>query len=182
MHTGPSVDDGRRFEFAGHQRRQIDVGLERRARLAQRIGGAVELAGAIVAAADQGAHRAVGLEDDDGSLLGMILLAELAQAVFQRFFGLPLDARIKRRADRQHAVVAEFAGLRQFLHFLERPVEIPVGGGDAVAVHGRRGVLRAPKTWPSVMKPASTRFCRTSLARGARCRQIDVRRDILSAP
>ena len=49
---------------------QIDEGLEGRARLAQRLGRAVELAQPIVAPADHDAHRAVGLESHQGRLLG----------------------------------------------------------------------------------------------------------------
>ena len=45
-----------------NERRRIDVRLERRTRLAQRIGGAVELAFAVIAAADDCAHSAVIVE------------------------------------------------------------------------------------------------------------------------
>ena len=50
------------------QRGGIDVGLERRAGLAHRVGGAVELAGAVVAPADHGAHRAVDVHEHRGGL------------------------------------------------------------------------------------------------------------------
>ena len=47
------------------ERREIDEGLEGGAGLAQRLGRAVELALGIVAAADHGAHRAVGRHGDE---------------------------------------------------------------------------------------------------------------------
>ena len=69
----PVGDDGRRLETAGHQRGEIDIGLEGGAGLARGVGRAVELACAIIPSADDGAHGAVRLHDDRGALLGMKL-------------------------------------------------------------------------------------------------------------
>ena len=66
-----STDHRCRLE-AGNERRQIDEGLERRARLAQRIGGAVELARLIVLAADDRPDRAVRRHGDRRRLGGAI--------------------------------------------------------------------------------------------------------------
>ena len=54
-----AVDDGIARLPAVQQRGGVDVGLERRAGLAHRVHRAVELAGAVVAAADHRAHAAV---------------------------------------------------------------------------------------------------------------------------
>ena len=77
------------------KRGRVDIGLERRARLPQRIGRAIELAGAIVAAADHGAHAAVGSGHHHRSLVDVILVAELAQVVFHRFIGRLLQIRYR---------------------------------------------------------------------------------------
>src|SRR4029079_11061279 len=68
--TAAAHDGGRRV-FSRLERGEIDVRLERGARLAVGMGGAVELALAIVLAADQRAHGAVMFHDDPRSLFEM---------------------------------------------------------------------------------------------------------------
>ncbi len=60
-----------------HQRGGIDIGLEGGAGLSQRVRGAIELALAIVAPADHGAHRTVNVHQNGGTLLRAILAAIL---------------------------------------------------------------------------------------------------------
>ena len=59
------------------ERGEIDVRLERGAGLAVGVGGAVELALAVVLAADQRAHGAVMFHDDHRALLEMAGVARL---------------------------------------------------------------------------------------------------------
>ena len=66
------------------KRGRVDVGLERRAGLAQRVGRAVELARAVVAPADHRAHRAVEIRDHDGGLAGAVFVAVLPQRILPR--------------------------------------------------------------------------------------------------
>ena len=136
------VDHGRlRREFSAHQRGQIDIGLERRARLALRVDGAVELAGAVVAPADQRAH---GAESVRGStvarLLGVDRPARSRAALSSMVvFGLFLQGGIERRAHGEHAVRSELAGVGQRLDLVEGPVEIPVGRRVSASRIDRRG-------------------------------------------
>jgi hypothetical protein len=58
------VDRRRSVKLAGHQRGEIDDHLERGAGLAQRVGGAIELARAIIPAADDRADEPIGFRDD----------------------------------------------------------------------------------------------------------------------
>ena len=127
-------------EFGGEavlHRGGVDIGLEGGAGLAQRARGAVELAGAVVAAADDGAHRAVGLDDDDGALGDAIFLAVLAQMELQRFLGGALDVHVDGGA-RHHRVDALLGG--DALGLLERPVEEIIGALEIAAVDGGGGV------------------------------------------
>ncbi len=64
----------------------------------------------------------------------------------------------------------------QLAHLVEGIVEIVVRRVLVAAVDGDGGLRRAPNTWPSVMKPASTRLSSTTLARARAARQVDVRR------
>ncbi len=85
-------DDGRRLELAGHQRGQIDEGLERGAGLAQRVGRAVELARAIIAPAHHRPHAARRVEDHHRALLGVIARPVLAQQlILDRLLGVLLE-------------------------------------------------------------------------------------------
>ena len=123
----------------GGERRRIDEGLERGARLAQAAGGAVELALAVIPPADDGAHGAVHVHDDDRALAGLILAAVLAQHVFQRLLRVALERGVEGRLHDQHPLVAELLLRGETLHLLEGPVEIEVGRRLARAVdRGRR--------------------------------------------
>jgi hypothetical protein len=79
---------------AGFQPGQVDEGLEGRAGLAQRLGHPVELAFAVVAPADHGAHGAVGREAHHRRLPGLPLVARLAQHRPQLLVGDPLQAGV----------------------------------------------------------------------------------------
>ena len=63
-----SIDDRGGRRPAAKQCRHVDEGLERRTRLAERVGGAVEFAFLVIAAADHRLHGAVGLHGDDRRL------------------------------------------------------------------------------------------------------------------
>ena len=122
-----AVDHDRGRLEAVQQRRGVDIRLERRAGLAIGVGGAVELAGAIVAAADHGADAAVEIGDHGRGLGGVIVAAELAQLVFDRFFGGVLHVHVDRGADHEHALGVGFReGVDQLAHLVEGPVEIIV--------------------------------------------------------
>ena len=99
------VDHDRgRLEAAALQRGRVDVGLERGAGLAQRVGRAVELAFAVVAAADHGAHRAVVLHQHRGGLPGLVFAAVLAQRILDRALRLPLQVEVDREPRHEHAL------------------------------------------------------------------------------
>ena len=109
----------------------VDIGLERRAGLAQRPGGAVELALAVVAAADHGAHRAAGLDHHDGAFGDAIFLAVLAQIDIPAIPRPPAGCSCRWWCG-DHRAHAGAGG--QLLDLLEGPVEEIVG-----ALAGRRG-------------------------------------------
>jgi hypothetical protein len=78
--------------------------LERGARLAQRLGGAVKLAVIVVAPAHHGAHGAVRRDGDDGALLHVFLRAVEGEMLGQRAFGHFLEAQIEGGGDDEIAV------------------------------------------------------------------------------
>ena len=136
------VDDDRIRLAAGVEHRgEIDVGLERGAGLAHRVDGAVELADAVIAAADDGAHRAgLGFDHGGGGLADVILLAVLADRLLDRLLRLGLKAGVERGAHGQHAVVAELAGVGELLDLGEGPIEIPIRARLLLAVDRGRGI------------------------------------------
>ena len=143
MQTGPSTIDRCRLE-AVEQRGGVDIRLERRAGLAHGVGRAVELAGAVVAAADHGAHAAVEIGDDGRGLRRVIVAAELAQLVFDRFFRRVLHVHVDRGADDEDALGVGFRKrIDQLAHLVERPVEIVVRRVLVAAVD--RGGRIAPR-------------------------------------
>ncbi len=79
---------------AAFERREVDERLERGAGLAPRRDRAVELALAVVLAADQRAHRAVRAHHHHGALLDRELLALLGELLGERFFGRGLQRAI----------------------------------------------------------------------------------------
>ncbi len=108
MQTGPSTTIECRLE-AVHQRGGVDVGLERGAGLAHRVDGAVELAGAVIAAADHGAHAAVEIGEHGCGLRRVIVAAELAQQVLDRRLRGALHVRCRSRcAPRTRARCMDF--------------------------------------------------------------------------
>jgi len=125
------VDDRRIRRHALLHRQRIGIDLERRARLAQRPRGAVELAFAIVAPADHRAHSPAVLDQHEGCLLDVVALAIFAQVGRHRLFGRLLQADVDRRAHHQR-MVAVFGG--DLLHLLEGPVEEVIGRLHLVAV------------------------------------------------
>src|SRR5262249_26538974 len=96
--TDGRVDHDRSWLETMHERGGIDVGLERGTGLAQRVRGAIELALAVVAPADHGAHRTVSVHQHGGALTRAILAAILPQRVFDRLFGVFLQVDVKREA------------------------------------------------------------------------------------
>ena len=122
-----AVDHDRGRLEAVHQRGRVDIGLERRAGLPVGVDGAVELAGAVVAAADHRADAAVEIADHGRGLGRVIVAAELAQLVFDGVFGGALHVHVDRGADHEDAFGVGFRKrIDQLAHFVERPVEIVV--------------------------------------------------------
>jgi hypothetical protein len=68
------------------------------------LGGAVELACGVVAAADHRAHRAVEVGDHHRRLARVVVAAVLAQQVFHRGVGHALQAGIERCAHKKDAL------------------------------------------------------------------------------
>ncbi len=115
---------------------EIDEGLERRARLAHRLGRPVELAGAVAAAADDGAHRAVGRHRDERRLARRRLFPVTGQGLRDRRLGRRLQAGIEGRDDDQ-ILVLDAADIAELL-------DDPVGEVAAAgAGRGDAGELRA---------------------------------------
>ena len=122
-----AVDDGIARLEAVQQRGGVDIGLERRAGLAHRVHRAVELAGAVVAAADHRADAAVEIGYHGRGLGRVIVAAELAQLVFDGSFRGALHVHVDRGADHEDALDIGFRkGIDQPAHLVERPVEIVV--------------------------------------------------------
>src|SRR5882724_12024402 len=112
--------------------RQEHEGLERRARLAQRLRGAVELAAGIVAPAHHGAHGAVGRERHQRRLAGIALRPVGIEHLRQ--FGFPdlLQTWIERRHHHEVAVnEADIAG-----HLIHHPVGEMLAGMAAGGIAG----------------------------------------------
>ena len=80
---------------------QVDEHFEQRAGLAVRLGRAVELAFAIVAAADESKDRAVGRHRDQRGLPDIAASAFAGQPVLDRLFGKILQPRVEGRGDRE---------------------------------------------------------------------------------
>ncbi len=120
------------------ERGRVDDRFERAAGLALRLPGAVELALAIVAAADVGAHRAARrLDGDERRLEGLLLPAHPLAAADQvgdprrdRRLGRSLLGRIERAVDRQ-AGVGELADS-------PTPLDLVRGGVGVVGRHAAR--------------------------------------------
>ena len=89
------------------ERGEIDERLERRAGLAPRRDGAVELALGIIAAADQRAHDAVRRHRHQRAFADVELVALLRQDVVERLLGRGLQRRIDRGLD--HDVLLDMA-------------------------------------------------------------------------
>ena len=154
-------------------RGRIGIDLERRARLPQRLGGAVELAGAVVAAADDGPHGAVVLQHHDGAFRDAVVLAVLAQVEFQRFLGGLLQVEVDGGA-RHHRVDAVFAG--DALGLVEGVVE-EIVGGLAVAAVDDVGRMQPRREHLALGEEAALHHVGQHLVgAGARRRQVDVRR------
>ena len=158
---------------AVHHRGRVDERLERRPRLAERVGRAVELALAVVAPADHGAHRAVGLDADEGRLLDLIRRAVLAERILDRILGGFLHAHVDGGAHRQHAVALDVG----FLHLLERPVEEVVGRARVERVLDHVGRMAARADDLALGHEAGLHHVgQHFVGAGARGRQVDVRR------
>ena len=172
-----AVDHDRGRLEAVHQRGGVDIGLERRAGLAVGVGGAVELAGAIVAAADHGADAAVEIGDHGRGLGGVIVAAELAQLVFDRFFGGALHVHVDRGADHEHALgVGLREGIDQLAHLVERPVEIIVRRILVAAVDRDGRIAPGAEHLALGHEAGIDQVVEHDVGAGARGGQVDVRR------
>ena len=131
------VDHDRVRLHAVLERGGIDVGLERGTGLAHRVGGAVELAGAVVAPAHHGAHRAVDVHQHGRGLAGVIFLAVLAQRIFDGGFRGVLQIEVERGAHHEDALGHRF---REGVDQLLAPGRRPNRGNSSA--RGRRGGRR----------------------------------------
>src|SRR5262245_19334340 len=114
---------------------EIDEGLEGGAGLAERLRRTIELAAAIVAAADESAPRAVMRHRDKRALARLRALAVALQRLGERRLGRGLKARIERRPDGEILIV-EPAEIGELL-------DDPIGKiAAAGAVRGDHGELR----------------------------------------
>ncbi len=182
MQIGAVDHDRGRLE-AVHQRGGVDVRLERGAGLAQRVGGAVELALAVVAAADHGAHRAVVIGHHRGGLAGVIVAAVLAQRILHRLLGGALQADVERGAHQEDALGHRLRErVDQLLHLVERPVEIVVGRALVAAVHGDGGVAPGAEHLALGHEAGLDQVVEHDVGARARGRQVDVRRKLAPAP
>ena len=100
---GRPVDHDRLRGIAPLQRGQIDEQLEQRSGLPLGLGGAIELAGFVVAPADQRQHGAVFAERDEGGLRNLLLRTFLLQPAFDHAFRKALQFQIERGTKRQVA-------------------------------------------------------------------------------
>lgn len=99
--------------------------------------GAVELAFAVVAAADHRPYRAAMLDHDESALLDLVALAILPEARFDRFLGCLLQPHVDRRAHDQR-MLREGSG--NALDLFEGPVEEEIRCLDLGTIdHGGRG-------------------------------------------
>ena len=121
----PSADGHRRVQDDGiwrhaiEQRREIDKGLEGRARLAPGIRGPVELAGFIIAPTDDGANRPPRRDSHQRPLRGTIALAMFLQCLLHRLLRDFLHAQVDG-ALHFHRI---FAGNTEALHQIHRLAE-----------------------------------------------------------
>ena len=176
MQIGPSTTIDVRLE-AVLERGGVDVGLERGARLAHRIGGAVELAGAVVAAADHGAHRAVHVHKYGGGLAGVIFAAVLAQRIFHRVLGRMLHIGVERRAHHEDAFGHRFReGIDELLHVVEGPIEIIVGRAVVAPVDGGCRIAAGAEHLAFGHEAGVHQIVEHDVGARARGRQVDVGR------
>ncbi len=113
VHRDRPVEDTGIRCHTGFQRRQVHHRLEGRARLAQRTGHTVELAGGIAAPADHRQHGAVIPQRHQGHFRALRVGAS------HGVFGKALQARVERRLDRQ--ITARIARVARC------PIQHPVG-------------------------------------------------------
>ncbi len=135
------IDDRGRLE-AGLERREIDEGLERRARLAQRIGGAVELARLVILAADDRPDRSVRRHRDERRLCRSIGRRLLLELLVDDLLGDLLHGEVDRALDLDHIFAGQVLLVDDVERLLIGPVEEPVGTVEGRLVdHFRRMLL-----------------------------------------
>ena len=159
------------------QRGGVDIGLERRAGLPVGVDGAVELARAVVAAADHRAHAAVEIGHHGGGLRRVIVAAELAQLVFDRVLGGALHVHVDRGADHEDALGIGFReGVDQLAHLVERPVEIVVRRIFVAAVDRDGRIAPGAEHLAFGHEAGIDQIVEHHVGAGARRGQVDVRR------
>ena len=141
------IDDRGRLE-AGLERRQIDEGLERRAGLAQRIGGAVELACLVVLAADDRPDRAVRRHGDQRRLGGMVGRRFVLELVVDDPLRRLLHADVDRGLDLDDIFVGEVLLVDDVERLLVGLVEEPVGAVIGRLIHHLGRIAAWPRTAP----------------------------------
>ena len=172
-----TVDHDRGRLEAVQQRGGVDIGLERRAGLAHRVDRAVELARAIVAAADHRAHAAVEIGHHGRRLRRVIVAAELAQLVFDGVFGRVLHVHVDRGAHHEDALDIGFRKrVDQLAHLVERPVEIIVRRIFVAAVDRVGRIAPRAEHLAFGHEAGIDQVIQHHVGAGARGGQVDVRR------
>ena len=142
-----------------------------------RVDRAVELAGAVVAAADHRAHAAVEIGDHGRGLRRVIVAAELAQLVFDGFFRGALHVHVDRGADHEDALGVGFRkGVDQLAHLVERPVEIVVRRILVAAIDGDGRIAPRAEHLALGHEAGIDQIVEHHVGAGARGGQVDVRR------
>ena len=170
------VHDRRRRPKSVRERGGVDIRLERGARLAQRVGRAVELAPGIVAPAHHRAHRAVEIGQHGGGLARVIVAAVLAQRILHRGFRGALQIEIERGAHHEHALDQRVGEcVDQLLHLFERPVEVIVGRRVVAPIHGDGRIAPRAEHLTFAHETGFDEIIEHDVGARARGRQVDVR-------
>src|SRR6266542_3909553 len=178
----PVADADRRVDYDRgrlepvHQGSGVDIGLERGARRAHGVGRAVELALAVVASADHGAHRAVDVHQHRGALLGLVFAPVLLERVLECLLGVVLQVDVEGKAHDEHALVHGLGqGFGQLLHLVEGPIEIIIGRTFVAPVDCYRGITAGAKHLALGHESGLDQIVQDDVRASARRRQIDVR-------
>ena len=178
MQTGVSVDDRvRAVQLRSEQRRRVDERLEGRARLAQRVRRAVELALAVILAADAWpARRRPGPSRPSRPARRRTGCRTAAAGSRSACSTLLLDARVEGRLHgRATRSLPSLPSRGELLDLLEGPVEVVVRRRVALAVDRRRRVAPRGLDLALGQEARLDHVVQHVVGAGAGRRQVDVR-------